>query len=116
MRNLAAALGFEPRDNRVKVGCVKPLHHAATSGRITCCGLCWITLLPVILPVHQAQRLDKFLHLTSALKLLITSQVEARPLQGSRVRGLAVNMADYHLSHEMVAGEAFCEETNTSGL
>ena len=67
---------------------------------------CWITLLPVILPVHQAQRLDKFLHLTSALKLLITSQVEARPLQGSRVRGLAVNMADYHLSHEMVAGVA----------
>ena len=75
---------------------------------------CWITLLPVILPVHQAQRLDKFLHLTSALKLLVTSQVEARPLQGG-VRGLAVNMADYHLSHEMVAGVALCEETNTSG-
>ena len=115
MRNLAAALGFEPRNNRVKVGCVKPLHHAATSGRITCCGLLRITLLPVILPVLQAQRLDKFLHLTSALKLLVTSQVEARPLQGSRVRGLAVNMADYHLSHEMVAGVAFCEETNASG-
>lgn len=76
---------------------------------------CWITLLPVILPVLQAQRLDKFLHLTSALKLLVTSQVEARPLQGSRVRGLAVNMADYHLSHEMVAGVALCEETNTNG-
>lgn len=24
-------------------------------------------------------------------------------------------MADYHLSHEMVAGVALCEETNTSG-